>query len=426
MKVLTEIAPVGLPAGWPMRRVRDVATLTNGFPFKSEDFDSSGEVPLVRIRDLTACEFELYVPRCVVPHEAFMRNGDLAIGMDGDFNSVLWNRGSAALNQRVCILRPRGGTDIRFLAYVLPSALQIINDLTYSTTVKHLSGSDVLHQLIPFPDIKQQQRISQYLDRETTQIDEMIGKQERLIALIAEKRQAVITHAVTKGLDPTVPTKPSGVPWLGDIPAHWTVTKVKHYFSATLGKMLQSANQPPEGSVVIPYLRAGNIQPDGIDVNEVKKMPFTPAEATALDLRAGDLVVVEGGAGFGRSDVLKSDLIGWGFQNHVIRVRPHSNLSTDFLDLVLKMSLSNGLIANLSNHATIPSLSSDKLLNLEFSAPPSDEAARICRHVDSRLTTLKNLTDSAESVICLLKERRSALIAAAVTGKIAMEDEPNV
>lgn len=290
-----------------------------------------------------------------------------------------------------------------------------------SSSMQNLSQDDFRSFVVKTPPISRQRVIALFLDRETAQIDGLIGKQEQLIELLAEKRQAIITHAITRGLDPTAPTKPSGIPWLGEVPAHWTITKVKHYFSATLGKMLQSANQPLESSVAIPYLRAGNIQPGGIDLNEVKKMPFTPAEAKALNLRADDLVVVEGGAGFGRSDVLKSDLIGWGFQNHVIRVRSRSSLSTHFLDLVLKMSLSNGQIAKLSNHATIPSLSSDKLLNLEFPAPPKEEAEQIRHHVDRRLIALRNLTDSAESVICLLKERRSALISAAVTGKIAVE-----
>lgn len=355
-----------------------------------------------------------------------VRPGDMVINkMKAWQGSVAISRHRGIVSPAYFVYERHHTMDDRYLHYLLRSERYITGYLSLSKGIRinQWDLDPIYHSRMPVlvPSMREQRGIVDLLDRETAQIDDLIAKQERLIGLLAEKRQAIITHAVTKGLNPTTPTKRSGIPWLGEIPAHWTITKVKHYFSATLGKMLQSANQPLESSVEIPYLRAGNIQPDGIDLNEVKSMPFTPTEAKALDLRAGDLVVVEGGAGFGRSDVLKSDLMGWGFQNHVIRVRSRLSLSTNFLDLVLKMSLSNGQIANLSNHATIPSLSSDKLLNLEFPAPPRDEAERICRHVEGRLMALGNLTDSAESVIRLLKERRSALISAAVTGKIKVE-----
>lgn len=325
-----------------------------------------------------------------------------------------------AFNQGCKALVPAQGVSAPFLRYALTHVEPQLQSMGQGSTFMELSASALATVEIPFPSTDVQIQIVDFLDRETSQIDALMSRQERLIELLGEKRLAILAHAVTKGLDPSAPTKPSGIPWIGDTPAHWTASKVKHHFSATLGKMLQSSKNMPEGSVMLPYLRAGNIQPAGIDVSEVKTMLFTPSEAAELNLRAGDLVVVEGGA-IGRSDVLKNDLIGWGFQNHVIRVRARSILSTQFLDLVLKMSLSNGLISNLSNHAAIPSLSSDKLLNLEFSAPPADEAMRICSYVHDKLTVLSNLTDSAESVIRLLKERRSAIISAAVSGRIKVD-----
>src|SRR5699024_1132885 len=123
----------------------EMAQLVNGYPFDSADFSSTGDVPLVRIRDITAEVFETYVPREKTPFSALIRDDDVVIGMDGDFNVALWRRGPAALNQRVCLLRANEHADARFLAYSLPTHLQVINDLTYSTTVKHLSGSQVLH-----------------------------------------------------------------------------------------------------------------------------------------------------------------------------------------------------------------------------------------------------------------------------------------
>ena len=426
-----------VPDDWTVQPIKHSSYIKARVGWKgltSEEFETSAYAYLVtgtdfrgQFIDWKSC-YQVNEERYLDDPFIQLRDGDLLITKDGTIGKLSLVSGldkPASLNSGIFVVRPQESYSTRFLYWVLSS--RVFEDYVALTS----TGSTILHLYqnvfeqfsFGFPSLEAQTSIADFLDRETAQIDALIGKQERLIELLAEKHQAIITHAVTKGLDSTAPTKPSGIPWLGEIPAHWTVTKVKHHFSATLGKMLQSANQPLESSVVIPYLRAGNIQPGGIDLNEVKQMPFTPAEAKALDLRTDDLVVVEGGAGFGRSDVLKCDLVGWGFQNHVIRVRSRASLSTGFLDLVLKMSLANGLIANLSNHATIPSLSSDKLLNLEFPAPPRDEAERICSHVEGRLIRLRDLTNSAKGVISLLRERRSALISAAVTGKIDVHAE---
>lgn len=104
-----------LPAGWTVRRVGDLVTLVNGHPFDASEFGPSGQLPLVRIRDLLGEEFQTYVSGAV-PSRAVLRDGDVVVGMDGDFNLVVWDRGTAALNQRLCILRPRPNVDIRFIA----------------------------------------------------------------------------------------------------------------------------------------------------------------------------------------------------------------------------------------------------------------------------------------------------------------------
>lgn len=406
-----------------MRRVRDVANLINGFPFRSEDFDSSGDVPLVRIRDLTAREFELYVPRSAVPPGALMKNGDLAIGMDGDFNSVLWSRGPAALNQRVCILRPRKGTDIRFLGYALPAVLQIINDLTYSTTVKHLSGSDVLRQLIPFPNFKHQQRISRFLDSETAQIDELIGKQERLIELLDEKRQSVIIHAVTKGLEPSAPTKPSCIPWLGDVNDSWPLRPLKAAGHINLGKMIQP-DPKLETDFEAPYLRAANVQPNGaLVLGDVKNMWFKDSELQMLDVLAGDVVVVEGGiGGFGRAAFINRDLPGFGYQNSINRIRPSESVDGRFLTYLLLAARHSGYIHAYCTGVSMPHLTAAKLAAIRVPLPDRATQTDISDHIDATLAKLDALSDNASAVITLLHERRSALISAAVTGKIDVKE----
>ena len=115
---------------------------------------------------------------------AFVRDGDVVVGMDGDFNLVYWTRGPAALNQRLCLLRSNGQADTRFLAYALPSHLKVINDLTYSTTVKHLASGQVRGIKMLAPDVSEQRAIADLLDRETARIDALMEEQQRLIELL--------------------------------------------------------------------------------------------------------------------------------------------------------------------------------------------------------------------------------------------------
>ncbi|MEW6230494.1 MAG: restriction endonuclease subunit S, partial [Bacillota bacterium] len=216
-----------IPAHWEVRRIGDCAPLINGFPFDSQYFVRSVGVPLLRIRDLYRAETEVNYIGPIV-QGAWIETGEIIVGMDGDFNVARWQGPRALLNQRMCCLRPLPDNDAAFIAYLLPLPLKVINDLTYSTTVKHLSSDDVRKIRFGWPPLPEQRAIAAFLDRETTNIDALVAKKERLIELLQEKRTALITRAVTKGLDPNVPMKDSGVEWLGEIPAHWEVRRLKH------------------------------------------------------------------------------------------------------------------------------------------------------------------------------------------------------
>ena len=199
----SQIAATLQERAWLERRIKDVASVVNGYPFDAATFMDAGGTPLVRIRDIVSTEYATFVPQEAVPSEAIICDGDIVIGMDGDFNSVLWSRGPAALNQRLCLLRT--GTDAlaSYLAYAVLRPLKLINDLTYSTTVKHLSSKQVANIRIPLPPLDEQRRIVAYLDEETAKIDALIAKAQRFIELAKERRAALITAAVTGQLDVT-------------------------------------------------------------------------------------------------------------------------------------------------------------------------------------------------------------------------------
>ncbi|MGH9337660.1 MAG: restriction endonuclease subunit S, partial [Vicinamibacteria bacterium] len=172
-----------IPAHWSVSRISEMTTLLNGHPFDSEYFVRGEGTPLVRIRDLSAIETEVNYVGPVV-ETAWIQSGDVIIGMDGEFNVARWRGQRALLNQRMCSLRPRGNTQSSFIAYVLPLPLRVINDLTYSTTVKHLSSVDVRKIRLGAPPEPEQRAIATFLDRETARIDGLVARKERLIELL--------------------------------------------------------------------------------------------------------------------------------------------------------------------------------------------------------------------------------------------------
>jgi type I restriction enzyme S subunit len=145
-----------IPTHWKVRRVKDIAKIVNGYPFDSEKFDSDDGIPLIRIRNIFGDNIDLYWNQTAIP-DAEIKNDDILVGMDGDFNVAWWSRGYAMLNQRVCAIRANAQISQRLLFYFLPSQLKRINDLTYSTTVKHLSSIDVGKIRVSLPNIYHRQ-----------------------------------------------------------------------------------------------------------------------------------------------------------------------------------------------------------------------------------------------------------------------------
>jgi type I restriction enzyme S subunit len=152
------------------------------------------------MRDLLRGTTETYFDG-PVPDVALVADGDLLIGISGDFNSGIWAGGAAALNQRMCRLRARPGLHQRFLRYLVDLPLRYLHDLTYSTTVKNLSIADLLDERFPCPPLEVQRTIADHLDCETARVDALIEKNQRMTELLGERRQTIITAAITGELN---------------------------------------------------------------------------------------------------------------------------------------------------------------------------------------------------------------------------------
>ena len=273
--------------------------------------------------------------------------------------------------------------------------------------------------ILPLPSLAEQTAIATFLDRETAKIDGLIAEQEKLIALLAEKRQATISHAVTKGLNPAATMKDSGVAWLGEVPAHWEISRLKFVASVQTG-IAKGKDNSGKKTIEVSYLRVANVQDGYLALDDIAKIEIPADELPRYRLRPGDVLMNEGGDfdKLGRGHLWNGEIEDCIHQNHVFAVRPNA-ISSEWLNRVTSSNAAQFYFMSRSKQSTnLASISSTNVMELPLPLPPNEEQAVIVSFLDTETTRLDTLTAEATRGISLLKERRSALISAAVTGKI--------
>jgi type I restriction enzyme S subunit len=353
-----------------------------------------------------------------------IRKGDLVIHeMDGFAGAIGVSDSDGKSTPVYTVCTPRKEASTKYYAYLL--RMMAYNGFIQSLAkgIRERSSSfsfNIFQELeLPYFPLPEQQAIASFLDRKTAQIDRLIAKKQRQIELLQEQRTALINQAVTKGLNPDVPMKDSGIEWLGEIPSHWVMTTVRYFFDVKLGKMLDSSKQE-EYELVKPYLRAANIHWNKILLDEVgvNKMGFTENQLERYLLQPGDLLVTEGGVTLGRSAIWSGELEECYFQNSLNRARPLKNITTKWLYYWMYFLTKNGYIDILSDKATFGHLTNEKLKALPIPIPPALEHAEIIAKVESFEPKVELQSAFINQQIGLLQEYRTALISEAVTGKI--------
>ncbi len=272
-----------------------------------------------------------------------------------------------------------------------------------------------------FPPPTEQCAISAFLDRETAKIDALVAEQQNLIALLKEKRQALISHAVTKGLDPDVPMKDSGVAWLGVVPAHWKVGKAGFYVSILPGYAFPSSGFCSDESCV-PLLRGINVGVGELRWDEVVYWQRTELDGLdAFELRPGDVVIgmdrplISTGI---RVAAVKDDDLPCLLLQRVAKVQPSASIAGRFMMRLLSSRAFEAHFTPETTGVSVPHISGEQICSFVIPVPPLDEQQRVCDFIDTELAKFDALNREAILTIALLQERRTALISAAVTGKI--------
>jgi type I restriction enzyme S subunit len=397
-----------VPEGWAVIKLSFVAYLRSGESITSIDIEDTGTYPVFGgngPRGFTECH----------THDGYF----VLVGRQGALcGNVHFTSGKFWASEHALVANPLRQYNTKWFGQTLRA--MNLGQYSVSAAQPGLSVENVGNLRLPFPPLPEQIQIASFLDRECGKLDALQAKQERLIELLKEKRQALISHAVTRGLDPTAKLKPSGIEWLGDVPEGWRICKLKHVSpQVTVGIVVEPSKYYAETGV--PALRSLNIRPRTIvEENFVFISEKSNAILAKSKLSTGDLVTVRTGQP-GTTAVIPQHLHGCNCIDLIVIRKPKADceqfLAWWFSSDSAVQQFSEGSGGAIQQHFNVAMAA-----NLIIPRPPLAEQRAIVAHLDDKCGKIDRLIAKAERAIALLKERRSALISAAVTGKIDVRD----
>ena len=349
--------------------------------------------------------------------EIQLRVGDVLLAKDGStlgtVNIIRHLPRPATVNSSIAVITPHKSLVGLFLYYVFQSSTMehVIQQAKGGMGVPHIFQDDINNFRLVLPPLPEQTAIAAFLDRETAKIDALVSEQQRLIELLKEKRQAVISHAVTKGLNPNAPMKPSGSEWLGEMPAHWELKRFQRCVYVAEGQV------DPEES---PYSALPLIAPNHVESGTGRLLGIESASAQGAEsgkylCKSGDVIYSKIRPGLRKVCIAPTDCL---CSADMYPLRAHSGLTNAFL-LWLMLSEQFSAFAVLeSQRVAMPKINRESLKEVMLGIPPTAEQASIAAFVQAGTCQLDSLISESERAIELLQERRTALISAAVTGQI--------
>ena len=283
-----------------------------------------------------------------------------------------------------------------------------------------LNWDDIKNMLIPVLDISEQTAIANYLDSTTAKIDEAIAQQQKMIDLLNERKQIIINNAVTKGLNPDAPMKDSGVEWIGEIPEHWEIKKLKHVCQA-FGRIgfrgYSTTDLVDEGEGCI-TLSPSNMRDGKMQYGKCTYLSWEKyEESPEIKVFNGDILFVKTGSTYGKSSIVE-DLPLEATINPQLLVFKNFTCNNMFLANVLQSTAIKTQVEISVIGGTIPTISQQKILNYVFPFPTEDEQYAIVEYVESKSAPINSAIKAAEKQISLLQERKQIIINDVVTGKV--------
>ena len=419
-----------VPLGWRVGNLKHalVELVSGGTPESNNSaYWSDGDgIPWVAISDMTRGSIVDSTAKSLT--EAGLKSKGLrVIPAGGLLYSIYASIGkvavlglNAATNQAILgLMLDSQVAEQSFIKWWLVSLEGWVKTMASSNTQDNLNAEKVRNLPLVFPSLLEQAQVAHFLDHQTARIDALIEEQQRLIELLKEKRQAAISQAVTKGLDPTVPMKDSGVEWLGEVPAHWVRKRLKNISPfITVGIVVNPSDYVADEG--LPFLYGGEVKEGFIEVDKARRItPEHSRKNRKTMLEAGDIVTMRVGYP-GLTAVVPPECAGGNCASVMLVKR--GSYDSHWLCAVMNSRLVRQQVEVVQYGAAQKQFNISDAIEFWMFEPPIEEQTMIAEFISEQSSVLNTLMDESERSILLLNERRSALISAAVTGKIDVRD----
>ncbi|EAI9481781.1 restriction endonuclease subunit S [Campylobacter upsaliensis] len=306
-----------------------------------------------------------------------------------------------------------------FVSYLFKSKIMIgefdKNSYGLCLDMNNLRYDDFRNIKIPLPPLQEQKEIAEFLDKKCEKIQNYIDKKQKLITLLQEKKQALINEVVTKGLNPNIEFKNSGIAYLGLIPHHWEIKKLKYVGKVVLGKML--CNEHQKGYSHCYYLKSKNLQWLNVEVSQIEKMWFSEYEKSLYRIKKDDLLVSEGGE-VGKTCIWNNELAECYIQNSVHKITLNKFNNAKFFLYLFFTYGKLGVFDSVVSRVSIAHLVLEKLVNVDMVVPPLQEQKQIANFLDEKCEKINSAIEKTKRQIELIKEYKNTLINEAVCGRI--------
>lgn len=415
-----------VPKHWQLTRVKYVAELTPKKPMVDRSIDCSF-IPMEKLKTDSIILDETKKVGDVYDGYTYFADGDILLAkVTPCFENKNIAIASGLKNKigfgssEIYTIRASEKVDKRFLFYRLQEdgfMDMAIGSMTGAGGLKRVPSETITNYKYASPSDGEQTQIANFLDHETAKIDTLIEKQQKLIKLLKEKRQAVISHAVTKGLNPESPMKDSGVEWLGEVPEHWERKSLNYLIEHIVDNR---GRTPPVIDSGIPMAEVSQVAGDGFYTsNNYSKFISNESyeQFVRSDVKENDVLFVTVGATFGKTCLVPPSPDFFIAQN-VVGFRCVKNVEPKFFMFLISSSIFKEAISATNKSSTIDNVKVSDLIKTKLAIPPYEEQVEIASYIFSKVNQYEKLIAKAEFSINLAQERRTALISAAVTGKI--------
>ncbi|PJP34798.1 restriction endonuclease subunit S [Campylobacter jejuni] len=398
-----------IPEHWEVVKINKIVTFVNGYAFENFDFNPIFEIPVIRIGDMQ--KEKILYDNCLKTKEKeklkqfLISNNDILIALSGATTGKIAfcdTDNKAYINQRVAIVRSK----LKLVKYYfLTRGFSLLIELACNGSAQpNISTKEIGEFKIPLPPLKEQEQIANFIE-----------KKEKLITLLKEQKQALINETITKGLDKNINFKDSGIEWLGEIPQHWRIVKLKYVAFTNIGLVYTPDDiieNPDEG---YPVLRANNIQNGKIDYQDLIYIKSKQIGKKQI-ISSGDLLMcVRNGSEnlLGKTAKIQDGYFSFGAFTAIIKSQ-----FNDYFYWIFQTNMLRKSIASFSASNGIGQISQDDIKNFIISFPPLKEQEQIAQFLDSEISKIDKIIEKTKKQIKLIKEYKTTLINQAVCGRI--------